>query len=172
MISFANQKVVLMRLYDRDAAVHYAQRWALSRNPAYYDFDALGGDCTNFISQCLYAGSRVMNWTPETGWYYVNLNRRAPAWTSVHYLYRFLTRDRGAGPYCRLASLPELEPGDVIQLGMSDGQFYHSLLVLSAGDSPAGIFVAAHTADALWRPLDSYFYERVRCLHIAGVRED
>lgn len=160
-----------MRPYDREAAVHYAKRWALSRNPAYYDFDALGGDCTNFISQCLYAGSRVMNWTPETGWYYVNLNRRAPAWTSVHYLYRFLTRERGVGPYCRLASLSELEPGDVIQLGMSDGQFYHSLLVLAAGGSPAGTFVAAHTSDALWRPLDSYFYERIRCLHIAGVRD-
>lgn len=160
-----------MRLYDRDAAVGYAQRWALSRNPAYFDFDAMGGDCTNFISQCLYAGSRVMNWTPDTGWYYVNLNRRAPAWTSVHYLYRFLARQSGVGPYCRLVSLPELAPGDVIQLGMSDGQFYHSLLVLSAGTSPTGTFVAAHTEDALWRPLDSYFYERIRCLHIAGVRE-
>ena len=31
----------------------YAQKWALSRNPAYYNFDDIGGDCTNFVSQCL-----------------------------------------------------------------------------------------------------------------------
>ena len=28
-----------------------------SRNPAYLDFHGLGGDCTNFVSQCLYAGA-------------------------------------------------------------------------------------------------------------------
>ena len=39
--------------YDRQAAVRYASRWAYGRNPAYADFDALGGDCTNFASQCL-----------------------------------------------------------------------------------------------------------------------
>ena len=57
--------------YDRDAAVAYARRWALSRNPLYYDFEDIGGDCTNFASQCLFAGAGVMNFTPVTGWYYV-----------------------------------------------------------------------------------------------------
>ena len=43
--------------YDRSAAVTYAHRWAFGRNPRYYNFDELGGDCTNFASQCLYAGA-------------------------------------------------------------------------------------------------------------------
>lgn len=43
--------------YKRNLAVAYAKKWALSRNPKYYNFDPVGGDCTNFISQCLYAGS-------------------------------------------------------------------------------------------------------------------
>ncbi|MGL5314596.1 MAG: amidase domain-containing protein, partial [Peptostreptococcaceae bacterium] len=38
-------------VYDRDAAVAYAQKWALGRNPAYKDYEPWGGDCTNFISQ-------------------------------------------------------------------------------------------------------------------------
>ena len=54
--------------YDRGATTAYARRWALGRNPAYYDFTELGGDCTNFVSQCLFAGSGVMNLTPVTGW--------------------------------------------------------------------------------------------------------
>lgn len=37
--------------YDEAAAVAYARRWALLRNPAYLDFHGLGGDCTNFVSQ-------------------------------------------------------------------------------------------------------------------------
>ena len=53
--------------YDRAKAVAYAERWALSRNPRYYDFEDIGGDCTNFASQCIYAGAGVMNWTPVTG---------------------------------------------------------------------------------------------------------
>ena len=38
-------------LYDRRAAVLYAHRWAYGRNPAFYDYEGLGGDCTNFASQ-------------------------------------------------------------------------------------------------------------------------
>ena len=33
--------------YDREAAVRYAHRWAYGRNPNYYDYEELGGDCTN-----------------------------------------------------------------------------------------------------------------------------
>lgn len=37
-------------LYDREAAVAYAHRWAMGRNPAYLDFHGIGGDCTNVDS--------------------------------------------------------------------------------------------------------------------------
>ena len=42
--------------YNREAAVAYAKKWALGRNPAYKDYELLGGDCTNYISQSLHAG--------------------------------------------------------------------------------------------------------------------
>ena len=71
--------------YDRQAAVDYAHRWAYARNPKFYDFENLGGDCTNFVSQCLYAGSGIMNFTPEFGWYYIDVNERSPSWTGVPY---------------------------------------------------------------------------------------
>ena len=65
--------------YDREAAVLYAHQWAYGRNPLFYDYEHLGGDCTNFASQCIYAGSGVMNFTPTYGWYYIDANRKAPA---------------------------------------------------------------------------------------------
>ena len=156
-----------MKPYNRRDAAAYAERWALGRNPAYYDFDGLGGDCTNFVSQCVYAGAGVMNWTPELGWYYAGLNRRAAAWTGVEFFSRFLLSNNGPGPRGRLAAENEMLPGDVIQLGNAAGSYYHSLLVLrrEAGE----ILVAAHTNDALYRPLSSYYYDRARYLHITGV---
>ena len=73
--------------YDREAAVAYAKKWAFRRNPAFYDFSKIGGDCTNFASQCIYAGAKVMNYTPTFGWFYKSANDRTPSWTGVEYLY-------------------------------------------------------------------------------------
>ena len=155
-----------IREYRRRDAVRYAEKWAYGRNPAYYDFSSLGGDCTNFISQCLYAGSGVMNYTPEFGWYYINLNDRAPAWTGVEPLYRFLTTNRERGPFAAETDKENMRPGDVIQLG--DGErFYHSLLVV--GIEEREIFVAAHTFNAYMRPLSGYLFSEARYLHIEGV---
>lgn len=153
--------------YNREAAVRYVRAWALGRNPAYYDFEQIGGDCTNFASQCLYAGAGVMNFTPVTGWYYRSANDRAAAWTGVEYLYRFLTRNRGVGPYATVVSAAEAMPGDIVQLGTLAGSFYHSPFITATQPE---ILVAAHTFDALDRPLSSYIYETARFLHIAGVR--
>ncbi len=94
------------------------------------------------------------DYSAETGWYYLSLDNRAPAWTSVSALYRFLITNRGPGPYARIADRRDVLPGDVIQLGDADGTFYHSLFVLDA--SPDEIYIAAHSYDALWRPLSSY----------------
>jgi hypothetical protein len=154
--------------YDRAAAVAYAEKWALGRNPAYYNFDDLGGDCTNFISQCLYAGSGVMNFTPVMGWYYIDLSDRTPSWSGVPYLYDFLIANQGPGPYAELIEKEQLQLGDVIQFGNAYGEYYHSVIVV---DTEGGIFVAAHTYDVRHRNLESYVANRVRYLHIAGVRE-
>ena len=158
-----------MRLfaYDRKAAVDYAERWALGRNPDYYNFDALGGDCTNFASQCLYAGCRVMN-DSENGWYYHGLNRRSPSWTGVSFFYDFLINHHGAGPFALQVSSDKIEPGDFIQLG-NGVTFYHTLVVLDAG--LRRINVAAHSQDALARPLSSYSFETARFLHIVSARD-
>lgn len=153
--------------YNGNDAAVYAKRWALSRNPKYYNFDGIGGDCTNFVSQCLYAGAKVMNETPIYGWYYHSPSERTASWTGVEYLFDFLSNNRTIGPFGHLAKEAELIPGDVIQLGQSNGRFYHSLIVL---DIYPEILVAAHTDDSLNRPLSSYLYDRAHYIHIDGVR--
>lgn len=156
--------------YNREAAVAYAKKWAFGRNPAYYDFSLLGGDCTNFASQCVYAGAGVMNFTPTLGWYYKSLNDRAPAWTGVEFLYNFLVNNTRAGPYAEKVNLDNLQPGDIVQLANSAGDFYHSPVVVSVRNGM--IFVAAHTNDAFNRPLSSYSFATARGIHILGARKE
>lgn len=157
--------------YDRRAAVAYARRWAFSRNPKFYDFSNLGGDCTNFASQCVYAGSGVMNYTPVFGWYYINADNRTASWTGVEYFYNFLTGNKeGVGPFAEEVGANEIEVGDIIQLGRANGDFYHSPVVV--GFSGGQLLIAAHTYDALNRPINSYRFERIRYIHILGVRTE
>lgn len=161
-----------LQAYDREAAAAYARRWALARNPAYYDYEALGGDCTNFASQCLYAGSRVMNYTPTFGWYYIGANNHSPSWTGVEYLYNFLTRKSGVGPVGREAAMDEVRPGDISQFAGTSSRFSHTQVIVGVeeGGGLDGISVATHTFDSLGRPLSSYSFLRLRFVHILGVR--
>ena len=148
--------------------IKYARKWAFSHNPAYYNFENIGGDCTNFVSQCLYAGGAVMNYTRDTGWYYSSLHNRAAAWTSVEYFYRFIVNNKGIGPFGRIIPVDHVNAGDVIQLN-TDGKFHHSLLVI---DVRGGVpYVAAHTFNAYDRPLTTYAYDDLRCMKIIGARK-
>lgn len=159
--------------YDRAAAVAYAHRWAYSRNPAFYDYEALGGDCTSFVSQCVYAASGVMNYTPTYGWYYISANDKAPAWTGVPYFYRFMTRAQPSqGPVAEESGIEAILPGDVVQISFDGTQFTHTVLVVAAPPDPVRpgqLLVAAHSYDADDRPLDTYAYQALRFLHFSGV---
>ena len=158
--------------YDRAAAVRYAHRWAYGRNPRYYDFEEIGGDCTNFASQCLFAGTGVMNFDEIYGWYYLDPERRAPAWTGVPFFFDFITRGAATpGPFGLRVSQEMLEPGDFVQLRFSAGRFSHTPVVVEVGDPPGldNILVAAHSIDADYRPLNTYQFQEIRFLHILGA---
>lgn len=155
------------KTYNRNEAVAYARKWAFGRNPAYYNFQNIGGDCTNFASQCIFAGAGVMNYTPDTGWYYRSLYDRAAAWTGVEFLYKFLVNNKSVGPFAHEVAQNEVMPGDILQLGTSDGRFFHTPVIVATNPT---ILTAAHTYDALDKPLSAYNYEKVRFLHIDGVR--
>ena len=154
--------------YRRQEAVAYAHRWAYGRNPSFYDYENIGGDCTNFASQCVYSGTGVMNFTPTFGWYYRTANDKAPAWTGVSYFRNFLLREETSpGPKAvELFDLAQAQAGDVVQLSFDGKTFQHSPVIVQV--HKGSIFVAAHSFDADNRPLDSYDYQSVRLLHIVG----
>lgn len=154
--------------YNRKDAIDYATNWAFKRNPKYYNFDTVGGDCTSFISQCIYAGCKTMNYKKHIGWYYNSVDDRAPAWSGVEYLYNFLIENKGVGPTANVTNREGLQIGDIVQLkfsGMSN--FSHSLFVIDKNERE--IYIATHTDDSYYRGLSTYTFEKARFLHINKV---
>ena len=160
--------MLVSKEYNRNRAYAYAEAWAFGRNPLFSNFSGIGGNCTNFVSQCVYAGSCQMNYTPVFGWYYISASERTASWTGVEYFYNYMVTNQGVGPYATEVNAGELAIGDVIQFGRSDGTFYHTVLV--TGFENGQYLVAAHSEDSFNRRLDTYRYARARFLHIEGVR--
>ena len=161
--------MILQKEYNRENAVKYAQKYALVRNPLYFTFEGIGGNCTNFVSQCILAGSCVMNFTPTFGWYYLSANRRSASWTGVDFFYDFIVNNQGVGPYGGEISLEDAQIGDVIQLS-NGSNFYHTLIISEITEDD--VFVCANSVDSLNRPLSSYDYASYRVIKILGVRYD
>lgn len=157
--------------YDRIKAVDYAKRWAYSRNPQYYNYDPVGGDCTNFVSQCVYNGCKIMNYS-ENGWYYKNANSKSASWTGVEFLHNFLVRNRSVGPFGKIVDIQNVQIGDIVQLSFNGVTFGHSLLIVEKSQNNLdNILVATHTFDSYGRRIASYSYIDIRFIHIEGVRK-
>lgn len=160
--------MLVVKPYNRENAVAYARKYAFSQNSLFANFAGIGGNCTNFVSQSIYAGSCEMNYTPTFGWYFISLDDRSPSWTGVDYFYNFMIENAGVGPFGRVANADEVELGDVIQLARNEEGYYHSLLVV--GFDGEDILVAAQTDNAYARPLSTYDYDYSRFIKILGVR--
>jgi hypothetical protein len=114
-----------------------------------------------------------MNPHPVHGWYYYDANNKAPSWTGVEFLHRFLVGNTaGRGPFALETGIERLAPGDIVQLSFDGVRFQHSPVVVETGTPPQTdrILIAAHTFDSDNRPLNTYQYKKLRFLHIAGVR--
>lgn len=158
-----------MEKYNRQKAKEYAKEWAYKRNPRYYNYDSIGGDCTNFISQCIYAGSGVMNYKKTYGWYYNNANDKSPSWTGVDYLYNFLINNKERGPQGEKSEKSKMEIGDVIQLSFDGIKYAHSIIIV--GIEQNKIFGASHTFDSYYKDINTYLYKKVRFVHIKGIKK-
>jgi hypothetical protein len=175
--------------YDRAGAVFYADTWARYRNPDYDDFSIPYGDCTNFISQAMYEGGKAPMVMPingevpavgTTGWYYLDINYRAKAWTLVDEMYKFLVSENihyREGLVGKNSDYWHMELGDVIQIKDYDEEGHliwsHGMIVtgyLDMGDGTYEIVVDAHSNDCLNCALTYYTWVDIRYIHIIGIK--
>lgn len=129
--------------YNRDAAVAYANKWWNNYNP---DYETFRVDCTNYISQCLYAGGAPMRGEPvrEEGWWYTTDNWSF-SWSVAHSLRWYLKGSKSGLIAVEVESPEDLAPGDVICYDFAgDGRWDHNTIVV-AKDSEDMPLVNAHT---------------------------
>lgn len=135
--------------YDRLAAVKYAERWWNDYNPAFKKFDV---DCTNYVSQCLYAGNAPMVGYPNRskGWWMKN-NNWSFSWTVSNALRWYLPSAKKGLRGKEVAHPQELQLGDVIFYDFQgDGRFDHSTIV-TGKDREGMPLVNAHTSNSRMR---------------------
>lgn len=158
--------------YNRKKAYEYAEKWAYLRNEKYYNFDPIGGDCTNFVSQCIYAGSNVMNYNKTNGWYYINGNNKSPSWTGVEFLYNFIINNKLIGPFGIETEQKNIEIGDIAQISFDGISFGHTVIVVKIEDkiNLNDIYISSHTYDSFNKRISEYNFKKIRFIHIQGVR--
>lgn len=144
-----NRDGLVNRTYNRNNARAYADRWWNDRNPAWRNYDPMGGDCTNYVSQILYAGGIPKDKGGSYLWYWDSDNARSSSWTSVNslwtYIYNNTRLDGYNGPQgLQVTDRTRLQTGDVIQLS-SNGSYFHTYAVYSAAYE-SGRFVVRITS--------------------------
>lgn len=154
--------------YNRDTAIEYARKYALNNAPFFY---SASSDCTNFVSQCVWAGyggwdptgsdsvnrTRVNNKYRMTSTWYGGTGGGSSSWESVNSFYSYVKSNTGTGPRGTVYeedksvgsfNYSAIAKGDVLQ-GWPDSQnrYYHSIFisaVLKPG-IPAEILYCSHS---------------------------
>lgn len=148
--------------YSSSKAVAYARKWAKKRNSAY---DKYPSDCTNFVSQAIYAGGVSMRKpakikhgiTRTTAYWYSKKHKFtgstgrvsyeydvSTSWMRVSDLYKYAISHGATAISCKtLSSLQsKAKPGDIVQL-KKNGSWHHSIII--TGGSKGNRTYCGHT---------------------------
>lgn len=170
--------------YNREAAVAYAMDWvdplSIIRNDTWGLYDEYGGNCNNYISQCLYAGGIPMDTEGEDQWkwYGDSVNTRQTAsgrsgsWAGVEEFYDYAESNTGYGLAAdTTANLYAGQAGDILQYGV-DGEWNHSVIitdvVTGADGSVKDYLINSNTTDRINYPASAYAYSDLRLIRVLG----
>ncbi|MGM9574639.1 MAG: amidase domain-containing protein, partial [Oscillospiraceae bacterium] len=161
--------------YDGNAAAAYAIKWAYIRNPNFYSY---GQDCTNFVSQCLFAGGFKMDdswhsyreltttWFGNPKAWLINQYRYdwdiTESWRLAKKQYELLVNSS----YCNMVVTIQSKngvvmaaykggilPGDILYFENETKGIYHATIVTKVEDGE--IYYAGHTSSRAGHPLSS-----------------
>lgn len=162
-------RILVFHAYDGEIAGDYASLHWSNPNPYFTDYTGDGGDCANFASQSMLAGfagstaDRAVftartrfrdDRYPSHDWWYSRgggSGKATPEWAGANGLFTYL-RGQAAHPewagivadYVYSGSSPPAEAiakGDVFSLS-SEGEAYHTMIVVRAGASLSDVVVA------------------------------
>ncbi len=173
-------------VYDREGAVAYANHWVTAygklRNPRWDAYDDQGGNCNNYISQCLLAGGIPMDATghitSQWKWYEDYLDSRekhsgrSASWAGVDEFYEYALNNQGSGLVAIVGrNIYSGRIGDIIQYG-AGGEWNHSVIIVDVVRDEHGrvldYLINSNTTDRLNCPMSAYSYTDIRLIRILG----
>ncbi len=172
--------------YNREAAVAYAMDWvnetSVVRNDLFVSYDNLGGNCNNFVSQCILAGGIPMDNIGTSGlqwkWYgdaisfSQSKSGRSSSWAGVNEFYEYCTYNEGYGMAAWTGdNIFSAQAGDILQFGV-EGVWKHSAIITKIiyddnGD-PIDFLINSNTTDRISYPASAYAYSDIRLIRILG----
>ncbi|MGL4606313.1 MAG: amidase domain-containing protein [Eubacteriaceae bacterium] len=175
--------------YNREKAVEYAQVWAIpenaDRNSLWGLYDFTGGNCNNFISQCLFEGGIPRDYFGENNaqwkWYdeefswFEEPSGYTDAWVGVEEFWIYANLNADFGLVADTNINPFLgEKGDILQLGAL-GEWRHSVIISEVIKDSKGkvvdYLIDSNTTDRLNYPVSAYGYPEIRLIKIHGWNE-
>jgi hypothetical protein len=141
-----------MYKYNRQNAVNYALTYALKPNPYYRYFPLIGnssGDCSNFISQCLYSGNIPMIYNGNSPWWYTRSSRGrsydtwSVSWAVANSLYWHI---KISSIGYEVFETSDLSIGDLIFFQDIKNVIFHSMIITNFSNSLP--LVCQHTFEA------------------------
>ncbi|MCM1544082.1 MAG: amidase domain-containing protein, partial [Ruminococcus sp.] len=106
---------------------HLHDSWSILEGQGYYDN---GGDCANFVSQCIYMGGMDMENLWNYAGYYAHYGTPTDgSWIRAHQLYNYVVSQGGIS--INNPSASQVSVGDLIfWKTTSDGRMHHSAIVI------------------------------------------
>ncbi|MBR6951068.1 MAG: amidase domain-containing protein [Oscillospiraceae bacterium] len=169
--------------YDRQAAASYAAQYCLTRNSAYTNYDELGGNNQNFVSQVLRAGGIPNDTTGNWKWKYygddVDETERAagrtPSWVGAYYFYNYAISNYDSGLASTVgANFFAAEGGDVLMTGPEKDLFNTSYVVLSTCEEDGAVFeilLGSNSVDRENWPMTACFAPYVTMIKVQGWKD-
>lgn len=161
--------------YQREAAVSYSDSWVGQRNTEWSDFTGRGGNCQNFVSQCLLAGGIPMDDQGDAVWSWDSEGSHSASWVGVDEFYRYASQNSGYGLQAEAdAGYYDGEPGDLLRMG-SDTNWNHIVIIAEVIRDQEGnvvdYLINSNTSDVKDFPVSAYPNVKQRLMKIYGWNE-
>lgn len=138
---YTGTSLLRSRDYNYGAAVQYAYNYGENYNPNYPNWGRYGGDCANFVSQCLYAGGKPMvgrdaksvnSWFSRGNQY--NTSKVSATWRGADMFKEYWKSKATAYRRFEMGGEETYNytwPGDAVSLLNKNGRAYHTLICVS-----------------------------------------
>lgn len=175
--------VTVAHPYDRRTAVAYAEKYADARNEEWPDYGIYGGNCQNYVSQCLLAGGIPMDTEEPAVWkWYSGVPHdlagavgRSSSWSSVPAFRTYVQTNTGYGLAGQVdAPYYSGESGDMLLMGPV-GNWKHTVIITEPVQDENGAtvdyLINSNTADLRDYPAGAYSYTNQSLVKIWGWNE-